>query len=504
MMAREPKGEIERDPDEEGIDVEALKETIGFVLRAPRRRPFLAALIFGTVAGLGLTVAVTMPRTYNAQVKLLAQNNLVLPAITNPHRDIPREADNPTRNVADTVLRRDNLVALVKELNLIDRFYATRAPALRFRDTVVELMSGAPTEEEKLRGLVGALEKKLFVTADENSVTISVDWADPHMAYELVSLVQKNFIEARYDSEVKMIQDAISVLEEHSKTELEQVDSALADYETLAADRAAKLAPAAAVPVAVAPAPVQQAFASPAPRAASPQMPDPDVAKALEEKRRQIRLVEDEHQRELDGMRQQLMQAQLTLTPMHPTVIALQQKVDTLSRPSPDLAQLKGEERALMSQIVLAPAGAAPAAMQRPTTAGGLAPDNRPAWGNSNGSNGPSRETDPSLAPARKRLEAAIERYQDVQARIDSAKLELDISRTAYRYRYSVITPAEIPRTPKKPVAMLVGIGSVLAAILFALIGVAAADRYRGRVLETWEVRRRLKLDVLGELEPPV
>ena len=501
MIAREPKGEIERDSDEEGIDFEALKETLGFVLRAPRRRPFLATAIFATVAGLGLTIAVTMPRTYNAQVKLLAQNNLVLPAITNPHRDIPREADNPTRNVADTVLRRDNLVALVKESNLIDRFYASLAPSLRFRDAVAELVSGPPTEEEKLRGLVGALEKKLFVTADENSVTISVDWADPHMAYELVTLVQKNFVEARYDSEVKMIQDAIAVLEDHSKTELEQVDSALADYETLAADKAAKMAPPALAPAVAAPA--QQVFTTPAPRPATGAMPDSDVAKALEEKRRQIRLMEDEHQRELDGMRQQLMQAQLTLTPMHPTVIALQQKVDTLSRPSPDLAQLKGEERALMSQLVLSPAGGAVGAPQRSFAPGTPAPEPRPAWGNPNG-NGPSRETDPSLAPARKRLEAAIERYQDVEARIDSAKLELDISRTAYRYRYSVITPAEIPRTPKKPVAILVGAGSVLAAMLFALIGAAAADRYRGRVLETWEVRRRLKLDVLGELEPPV
>ncbi|MDP9035923.1 MAG: hypothetical protein M3O50_14070 [Myxococcota bacterium] len=502
MIEREPRGEVEREPEDEGIDVQALKETIGFVLRAPRRRPFLAALIFTTVGGLGLAVAFTMPRTYNAQVKLLAQNNLVLPAITNPHRDIPREADNPTRNVADTVLRRDNLVALVKESNLIDRFYASRAPALRLRDSILELMSGPPTEEEKLRGLVGALEKKLFVTADENSVTISVDWADPHMAFELVTLVQKNFVEARYDSEVKMIQDAIAVLEEHSKTELEQVDSALADYETLAADRAAKMAPAA--PSVVASAPVQQAFASPVPHAGPPQMPDPDVGKALEEKRRQIRLVEDEHQRELDNMRQQLMQAQLTLTPMHPTVIALQQKVDTLSRPSPDLTQLKNEERALMSQIVLAPTGAAVAGSFRPAAVGIPAPDPRSTWGGSSNANGPNHETDPSLAPARKRLEAAIERYQDIEARIDSAKLELDISRTAYRYRYSVITPAEVPRVPKKPVALLVGIGSVLAAVLLAILGAAATDRYRGHVLETWEVRRRLKLDVLGELEPPV
>ena len=65
-------------------------------------------------------------------------------------------------------------------------------------------------------------------------------------------------------------------------------------------------------------------------------------------------------QDELEALKQQLLQAQLTLTPQHPTVISLQQQVDTMSQPGADLARLKSDERSLMSQI--APPGSAAAA----------------------------------------------------------------------------------------------------------------------------------------------
>jgi hypothetical protein len=120
------------------------------------------------------------------------------------------------------------------------------------------------------------------------------------------------------------------------------------------------------------------------------------------------------------------------------------------------------------------------------------------------GGGGGSEREDPSLAAPRERLSRAIARYQDVMARIDSAKLQLDISRTAYRYRYRVITPAEVAGSPKKPIAPLVGIASVLGALLVGLLAAAFADWSRGVILETWQVRRVLKLDVLSELDPPL
>jgi hypothetical protein len=212
-------------------------------------------------------------------------------------------------------------------------------------------------------------------------------------------------------------------------------------------------------------------------------------------------------------------------------VQADQKLVDQLSQPSPDLKQLQADERALMTQIVpLAPAGSAggaapapptilPSIAPPPTTAAGTggaaapaAPAATPATpgGTTLGANG-----QPNWAPsmydgdgptrlAREKLESAIRRYQDVVGRIDAARIELDINRTAFKYRYSVMSPPEVPLKPKKPIATMIGIGSFVGAFLIAIIAAAVADLLGGRVLETWQVKRRLKIEVLGELEPPM
>ena len=79
----------------------------------------------------GIGIAMFAPRWYRSDVRILAQRNLVLPALGNPGRAVPREADLPTKNAADTILQHDNIVALVKQLDLLDRWQATRQPAQR-------------------------------------------------------------------------------------------------------------------------------------------------------------------------------------------------------------------------------------------------------------------------------------------------------------------------------------------------------------------------------------
>jgi uncharacterized protein involved in exopolysaccharide biosynthesis len=505
MTSRDPNVRDEREPvgeeeEEGGLDLEQVKERLGFALRGPRRHPKLAAAVFVIVASLGVTVAITMPRTYSAQVRLLAQRNFVVPALTNPNRVVPRDADNPTRNVADMIMRRENLSALCKELSLVDRFYAHRSAALRLKDAV---LGGSGTEADKEYAVVGTLEKKLTVQADENSVTIAVDWTDPQLAFDIVSRVQQNFLEARYDNEVAMIGDAITVLQDHAKSEMDHLNQALDEYQKLLAEEGPRTA-APRGPDGVVRRPVAMGGGGPAPRpsAAVAAAPDPELTAALEDKRRQIRAMEDDRQRELSGLRQQLSQAQLTLTPQHPTVIALQQQIDARSQPMPELIQLKNEERQLTAQL------APPAAVPGPARGGGATTTYVPTGG---GDPVPL----PSIPPlpeawqadgraqlARSKLDAAIKSYQDVAGRIDTANIELEIARTAFKYRYTVVTPPEVPKKPKKPLAPLVGVGSIVAAVLLSILFAAGRDAMQGRILEPWQVRRKLKLDVLGELEP--
>jgi uncharacterized protein involved in exopolysaccharide biosynthesis len=520
MNARDPNledlHESTQEGEEEGFDLEGLKDALGYVKRAPGRHPKSAATIAIVVAALGLTVAATMPRIYNVTVRLLAQKT-PLSNLGDPNHQ--QQDTGSMRDVAAVASRRDNMIDLINSTNLVERFYATRPASLRFKDSVFALITGPQTDAEKLRGMVGTLEKRVHIGSDESSVTISVDWNDPKIAYDMASLLQKNFLDARYDTDVAMIQDGIHVLEDHAKTELDQVDTALADYEAL---RAARMkmnggggdAPAQQAGAAQGTVAVGGGGGGSAPRPATASAADADLAKSLEDTRRQIRAIEEDRQRQLEALRQQLTQAQLTLTPMHPTVIGLQKSVDAFSQPSPQLEVLKGQERTLMSEIA-APVAAAPrdpgAPAPAPRTVLRSSPVGAPmGLGMGRGAaETPEAEErrereDPTLTPAREHLEDAIRRYQGVMARIDAAKLDLDMNRRALRYRYSVATPAEMPRGPTKPLGAIIGLASVILAVLLAVIVSAMSDWFSGKLLETWEVRRRLKLEVLSELDPPV
>ena len=196
------------------------------MLRAARRRSKLALTTFVVVCGLGLTVSATMPRTYSAQVKLLArQSPLIRP-------NTQQVEDNPTKNIAATILRRDNLVQLAKDENLPERFAQTRSAPLRLKDRVLGQLFGSPSDEARLRQMVFTLEQRLSVDIEKDGATvdITVDWANAQIAYNLVTRVQKNFLELRYDSDVAAINDSVAVLEEHAKNELAIVDAELAEY----------------------------------------------------------------------------------------------------------------------------------------------------------------------------------------------------------------------------------------------------------------------------------
>jgi uncharacterized protein involved in exopolysaccharide biosynthesis len=514
MTGRDPTSEFEQDGGDEGegFDAQQFKELLGFAWRSRLRRPKLVWSIFVAVGAVGVLTAQTIPSTYNSQVKLLAHQDLVLPALGNPGRTVPRDADDPTRNVAEMILRRENLIALVKDADLVDRFDTTRPPALRWKDHAFELLRGPLSEENKLRGLVSILEKNITVTADQQTLTIGVDWADPDMACDLVMLLQKNFLEARYDSDVAVISDAINLLQDHAKSHLAEVDTALAELGKARAERqaeraaeagAARAAVAAARPRFVAPRAAAPAAPGAAPVVASAATPT-DAAVALEEKRQEIRSLEAERQRQIEAFQTQLAQAQLTLTPLHPTVVALRQKLDALALPSPQLQQLKAEERGLMAQI--APGAAIPAAPAAPAHVAGPAVDpgpTVPVAAPAPAGVQAQEAVDPATALITARLADAVRSYQDIEGRIDAANTELDITRTAFKYRYTVLSPAEVPSKPKKPVAQIIGIASLPVAALLALLIGVVADLSKGRILETWQIRRKLKMEVLGELELP-
>jgi uncharacterized protein involved in exopolysaccharide biosynthesis len=95
----------------------------------------------------------------------------------------------------------------------------------------------------------------------------------------------------------------------------------------------------------------------------------------------------------------------------------------------------------------------------------------------------------------------AISRYQDILMRLDAARIELDTSRAAFKYRYSVVSPAQTPRNPVSPNVLLIMIAGLLGALFFAFFTGTALDLWRGKVVEAWQVETQLKLPLLAQVK---
>ncbi len=485
------------DEEEEGLDIHAIADLAKYALRAPKRRPwrFMALLAIGLAVA--ATVVALYPRTYSTEVKILAQRNLVLPALGNPNRTVPREADNPTKNVGDTILKHDNLVLLIKQVNLLDRWEATRPPLLRLKDRVQRRLGPAQTEEDRLRSIEGVLEKRLNVTTDDqnNTITIVAEWSDARMAFDIASAVEKNFVDARYDAEISVIDDAIDILEQHAKEEKTRFDQARVDFESIDTQTSKSKSPAAQT---LAP----RAYAPAAPKTTAAEEKDAAVdaslMKALDDKRAAIQQIETQRSARVADLDKQLSDALVQYRPEHPTVLAIKQKLAEAQKDTPDLVRLQSEERALIDKI----AQSAPPTARAVTVAAATSHASARTIAALTGSSTPLvLEEDPAVTVARMKLQQSAQKYADLETRIDGAKIELDIAKTAHKYRYGIIRPAEVSKHASKPKPIVLALGLVALILALSFGGVLLAERKRGVVVERWQIERKLKLPILGELE---
>lgn len=504
---------------EEGeFGLEQAKELAGFFVRSPRRHRRLAVVTFLVVAALGFATATFWPRQYQCDVRILAQRNLLLPALDNPSVMVPHDAENPTKNAADAILKRDNIVAMIHQLDLLERWQTTRQPILRLKDTLTG-WGGPRPEEERMRDMVDLLDKRLSVVTDDASITIAIEWPDRQVGFDIVSFLQKNFLEARYDSNVNVITEAIKILEDRAKPEEADVDAALADLTRIQSERLAarqamapRPAPGAAGVVARR---TRGAGRPTAPTVQSPSLAavqeiDGD-AKQLEDVRRRIRILEEERDRQIAQAQSQLTDARSTLGPLHPTVLSLNEKLEALSKPSAELSTLDAQEQELLGRLA-GRASQQPAAVPVPPpsaqAAGGPSPT-QPAASSASAAVPPPTalagdlSDDPQVAIAMARLQVVSSKYNELLSRIEAARIELEVTRAAFKFQYTVVRPPELARGPNKPNVRLIMIVTLALSVLSIFLIPGLLDLWRGRLLEEWEVERRLGIPLLGELSDP-
>ncbi len=495
MTASRPPARPVEEESADLFDYGLIKDYIGFVIGAVRRRKLLALGVFFSVVALTWIALKVLPRTYHCETKLLAQRNQIIASLGNPGRNMPWDSDMPLRAATETVLRHDNLVSIIKQTDAVKRWPQTRAPILRLKDAISALLRRGPESPEDMQGaLVGLLQTRLSVQTGEGTVLIAVDWPDADMSLRLIEAAQQNFLEARHVSEISTITEAISILEGHAVRVREQVDASVDKINALRQTAAKANPKKGARPRPMAP----RALA--APKGDTPQSQElTQLQVMLEGKRRMMKDLEEYHQRRLADLKARLTEQRATYSDAHPAVVEIQLNIEALERQEPSqLAALRQDERDIEEQLerrgVVAKkvAGAA----QRPELG--------PLPLEISQVEREARDSDaPIVERARGELTFSMNKFANLLDRIDSARMELDTSRAAFKYRYSVIAPAERPDSPTKPKAGQTMIAGLVAAFFLAVFASTAADLRAGRIVESWQIERQLGLEVLADMRTP-
>lgn len=481
-MSTEPTPQPNRAPEPgdsaDLFDLSGLRNDAGFVLRAPRRHKRLAIACFAGVAVLAALSSFLLPDVYRVQAGILALRNPVMSTLSNPSLMRGADWDAPTKAARETVMRRDNLVALCEQTRLVDRYLQSRSALARLRAWVTAHLAKPPTHADLTEAMADTLERKLWVNvSQEGTVTITFEWPNRDIAYSIVEAAVQNFLEARHASELAVVGETISLLEGRASKLQGELKATLEDVERKERSR---------------PRPVARS-AEPRPVALPPVRRDDDSSRlqsSLEMRRRALRDLEEFRARRLAELTTQLAQKEATYADRHPEVVATRQSIEAISQPSPQVEALRNEirdlERELSSRGV--PVEATRTAPSAPFRADfGLGPRLL-------GSDNVRDEYD------RGQLRLLFDQYSSVLLRLDSARAELETAQAAFKYRYSVISPPQIPKGPVKPYILLRIFAGLFGGVGLALFASALLDLRSGRIIELWQVERHLGLPVLAQL----
>lgn len=452
-----------------------LANQIGYVLRAPLRHRRLAAAAFAAVLAMGVVAVLVMPFRYRVQAVVLTQRSSLMSNLTNPGMN--REWDVPTRSAREVVIRRENLLGLCKQVNFPERYLATRAPIVRARDWVYRhVLRIERTPEVLLDGLVDTLQDRLQIYAgSEGTVNISFEWPDRELALDVVQAALQIFLEERHVAEVEAVGDAIGIFETHDAKVKKQIAATVLQVEEK--ERALQ--------VRTGPRRTPVARARPA--------DGEDLARldaTLAARRRALADLELFRQQRLAEAQAQLAQQETIYAPSHPTLASTKLAIDGLSKPSPQSAALRAEIKELEAEVgrrggAASPEGDPAAAMETEMAEARLRL---------------MQMADPRLELERRQLEDLLREHSTLLERMDAARLEMDTALAAFKYRYTVISPPQLPKKTTKPYTLIYLLGGLLGGVAAAIALATLADLRGGRVVERWQVEQGLDLEVLGEV----
>lgn len=438
-----------------------------YALHAARRHPWRLAAVF--VAGLCLSTLYYELKTplYRAETKLLTQRQQAMPSISRS----AMSDEAPTRTANELIRRRENLIALLEHAGLLPK--GGEAPPPSGLKRILSMAAPPLSAEDAVNAMVLNLDRALTVTTGDGTVTISVDWPEPQKAYALVQEALQNFLEARQVQEITANDETISLLQGRTAELRAQLEATIREAQRnlpRGADVVASTSPY-----------------TPSHRA----QPSEALARlraAVEAKARAIRDVEDLRSRRLLELQGQLNERRSVFSDAHPTVVALKGEIAALSHESAQLAILREEEARLQEEYRVGLAAVEPRAASPGPVRSGTSSPRLSAAAATSAVNEDDRVRDARLW------------YTQMVERLSGAQLDLDSARAAFKHRYSVLWPAQVPNKPVSPNPLKVfGLGTVLSLML-AVAAVTLPDILAGKIMEPSQVERSLGIPILASL----
>ena len=463
------------------VDITLLADYWRFVGHSLRRHVLgvLATLLLMTGAVAGLVSV--WPRTYQVDGRLLVRRSSLVSSLVNPDRVMARDGDGPTVAAQEVVHSRDNLLAIMNATDLISEWARTRSPLLKGKDQVMGWLSQTPSEEQHVDAMVGLLEARLQVgTSDEGTVNFVLKWPDPVMAQKIVDLAMQRYLENRRVTETSAITDSIAILDRSASAVEAQVAATL--------DQLPR--PIATVSSPSRPRPVRRPTSTGPPAEATVRLAR--LRSALDAREQDVA--------RLDGVRtQQLAEAQARLTAAltiytdgHPTVVSLRQTVARLSGEPAELTTARREARRLEDEYdaLSTSIGSATATAEQDRLLSQLEASTpmaavemlRPASGGAD--------------PIGLRLKDQMAELAAVRTKASGARAELASSQAGFKYQYAVVRPPQVPRAPLSPNVVAIVVAGLMASVLLAFAYAITADLAGGRVLEAWQVERRVRAPI--------
>jgi hypothetical protein len=472
-----------------GLTIDPM-EILRFALAAARRNLF-TCFVFGLltlVIGLGIVSA--LPRTFESTSKIHAVGTVsITTELTRGH--VPGAGGVAIKDVTEAVFNHSNLEWLVDEAKLVENWPKTRNWAQRLMDSARASLIGPTSRRDMHKQLLSMLEQNIGVTPeDSSSIRFRARWRDPATAQALTMLVQDRYIASKEEEEVAAITRATTVLEE----ELKHADDGFAPAVTelraqiqkLEREAKTKLAPDGTAPKA--PAPLISV-------SAAPSGPPPELAGKLDALRAEERSVLEPWQRRTAELKFQLADLRAVYGPAHPSVVQLESKLSAASAEPVELLDIRQQQEQLKANIAHWGATGTTRTL-RSAAVGGRPADDPEGLRDLIG----SAASDPRLAPARLALETVLFKSRDMAARLDAARMELALTRAAFKYRYRMVEPARFWAKPIKPKVPMLTAFAVVFALIVGFVAGAGRELVSGRLMELWQARQ-IGLDVIATVD---